>query len=130
MSNPNAAAYIVEGIADATEGSGFRWAFAHPVVRFLVPRMEHPRFVMDFALPERTFRQTGPVTLSFAINGQPLDRARFDHAGQQHFERDVPLALLHFDSVNLVSIQPDRVWTSPEDGAKLSFVIARLGFVE
>ncbi|PWT96802.1 MAG: hypothetical protein C5B51_32675 [Terriglobia bacterium] len=130
MSNPNAAAYIVRGIADDTEGTGYRWAYEHPVLRFLVPRMDHPRFVMDFALPERTFRTTGPVTLTFSLNGETFDRTTYNHPGQLQYAHDVPSGLVRWDAVNQVAIEPDKVWTSPADGTKLSFVISRVGFVE
>ncbi|MBV8903645.1 MAG: hypothetical protein JOZ22_08420 [Acidobacteriia bacterium] len=130
MSNPNAAAYIVQGIGGNTEGSGYRWAFAHPVLRFHIPAIEHPKFILDFALPSETFRVTGPVTLTIAFNGHMFDRPRFDTAGLQHYEREVPPGLLHPDSINLVSIDPDKVYTAPADGVKLGFPLARAGFIE
>jgi hypothetical protein len=85
---------------------------------------------MDFALPNPTFRVTGPVTLSIAVNGRAFDHPRFEHSGQQHYERDVPAGFLHFGAINLVSIDPDKIYTAPEDGAKLGFPLSRLGFVE
>jgi len=130
MSNPNASAYIVQGISDNTEGTGYRWAYAHPVLRFLVPRMDHPRLVMDFALPERMWRITGPVTLTFSLNGRFFDRWVSTAPGQLHYEKEVPAELLHWDALNLLSIEPDKVWASEADGNKLGFVIARVGFVE
>jgi hypothetical protein len=130
MSNPNADAYIVGGIEAHTEGSGFRWAYAHPVLRFLVPRIDHPRFVMDFALPETAFRVTGPVTLSISLNGRAFDRARFDHPGQQHYEHEVPGDFLRSNAINLVAIDPDKLYTAPADGVKLGFPLSRVGFVD
>ena len=129
VANPNADAYIVQGIGDQTEGRGFRWAFAHPVLRFFVPSMHHPKFLLDFALPEPTFRVTGPVTLTFSINGRFLDERRFREMGQQHYEREIPEGFLRFGALNLVSIDPDKVFVA-EDGAKLSFPFSRAGFVE
>jgi hypothetical protein len=130
MTNPNADAYIVQGISSHTEGSGYRWAFAHPVVRFLVPKMDHPRFVMDFALPPQTFQSTGPVTITFSLNGKFLDRSTWTSPGQLNYEHEVPPGLIRWDAINLVAIDPDKVWMSPQDGAQLAFVVARLGFVE
>jgi hypothetical protein len=130
MSNPNADAYIVQGVAAHTEGPGFRWTYAHPVLRFRLPGVERLRFVMDFALPEITFRVTGPVTLSISLNGRPFDHPRFDHPGQEHYERDVPPDYLRADAINLVAIDPDKLYTAPEDSAKLGFPLSRVGFVE
>ena len=129
VANPNASAYIVKDVGDQTEGGGFRWAFAHPVLRFTVPPMDHPKFVMDFALPEPTFRVTGPLTLTFSINGRFFDQRRFAEMGQQHYEREVPAGFLRIGALNLVSIDPDKVFTA-EDGAKLGFPFSRAGFVE
>ena len=130
MSNPNADAYIVQGIGGHTEVGGFRWAFAHPVLRFRLPRTDHLRFAMDFALPETTFRVTGPVTLAISFNGRPFDRPSFERAGQKHYERDVPRDFLRADAINLVAIDPDKVYTAPQDGMKLGFPLSRVGFVE
>jgi hypothetical protein len=129
MASANASAYIVQDIGDRTESRGFRWAFAHPVLRFLVPPMDHPKFLMDFALPESTFRVTGPDTLTFSLNGQFFDRRRFAEMGQQHYEREMPDGFLRFGAVNLVAIDPDKVYVA-EDGVKLGFPVTRVGFVE
>ena len=129
VANPNAAAYIVKDVGGKTEGGGFRWAFAHPVLRFIVPPMDHAKFVMDFALPEPTFRVTGPVTLTFSLNGRLLDKQRFAEMGQHHYEHEVADGFLRFGAVNLVSIEPDKVFVA-DDGAKLSFPFSRVGFVE
>src|SRR5438132_1023046 len=85
MSDPNAGAYIVQGIAGRTDDVPWRWAYEHPVLQFQVPDVGRLRFILDFSLPERTFRQTGPVTLTFSINGRWFDRARFDTPGELHY---------------------------------------------
>jgi hypothetical protein len=130
MSNPNAAAYIVQGIANTTEGNGYRWAFAHPVLRFLVPQIERPKFLLDFWLSATVLQVTGPLTVSISLNGRLFDRAHFAQPGEQHYQREVPAGFLHANAINLVSIDPDKVYTAPADGAKLSFPISRVGFVE
>jgi hypothetical protein len=130
MTDSNASAYIVQGIGRDTEGTGYRWTFEHPVLRFFVPRMDQPKFVMDFALSRRTFRTTGPVTLTFTLNGKAFDRKTWQLPGQQHYEYEVPVEFFRWEAVNLVAIDPDKVWTSPDDGAKLGFVVSRVGFVE
>jgi hypothetical protein len=129
VANPNAAAYIVKDVGDKTEGGGFRWAFAHPVLRFMVPLMDHPKFVMDFFLPEPAFRVTGPLTLTFSLNGRFFDKQRFAQMGQQHYQHDVADGFLLFGAINLMSIDPDKVFVA-EDGARLSFPFSRVGFTE
>jgi hypothetical protein len=129
MADRNADAYLVRDIADGGPGT-WRWAYAHPVMRFALPTVERVNFAMDFTIPERTMRETGPVTLTIRINGELLDRARFDHPGQLHYAHAVPQALLRLNGINLVAIDPDPVWESKADGAKLGFILSRAGFTE
>ena len=129
MEDPNADVYLVRGFA-ARDAGTWRWALDHPVLRFLVPAAPRLRFEMDFSLPERTFRETGAVTLTFRINGEVLDRHRCETSGQQHYSHEVPEALIRANAVNLVSIDPDPVWVSKADGSHLGFILARAGFTE
>jgi hypothetical protein len=129
MAGANAGDYLVHGFAPA-DGGPTRWALDHPVIRFFVPSAPRLRFDMEFALPERAFRDTGPVTLTFRINGTLLDRHRFETAGQQHYTHDVPAAMLRPNAENLVAIDPEPVWVSKADGGRLGFILARAGFVE
>ena len=131
MSDPFASAYIVKDIADTTESGGWRWTYRRPELRFFVPATaQHLYFTMDFSFPERIFRETGPVTLTFTINGRPFDRSRFEKGGQLHYRKQVPPGLLQPDAENTVVIEPDRVWVSKTDGAALGFILASAGFSE
>jgi hypothetical protein len=129
MSDPNSSAYVVQGIADRTEVP-WRWAYEHPVLRFLAPEVPHLRFMLDFSLPERTFRETGPVTLTFTMNGKFFDRVRFDTPGQLHYGHPVTPEFLNRHGENRVAIDPEPVWVSKADGGKLGFIISRAGFAE
>jgi hypothetical protein len=129
MSDRNAARYLVSGFREAEAGAPGRWADQHPRMRFFLLSAGRLRFTMEFAIPASTFRITGPVTLSFAINGHPLDTMRFDHSGQLEITRAVPPAWLHANAENLVAIDSDKVWVSPEDGARLAFVLGSAGFI-
>jgi len=128
MSDPHAGAYIVQGFRDNSEGT-WRWAHEHPVLRFWLPPVAAVRFSMDLALPDATFHQTGPVTLTIAINGRPFDRVRYDRPGAQHYSKTAPLELLHLGGVNSVAIDPDKCATR-EGGERLGFVLTGAGFVE
>jgi hypothetical protein len=129
MSDANAGIYLVQDFAASGPGT-WRWAYSHPVMRFFVPASPRLRFNLDFALPERTFRETGPVTLTIRINGELLDRHRCDAPGDQRYSHDVPPGLVRANTVNLVAIDPDPVWVSKADGGKLGFILSRAGFTE
>jgi len=130
LSDSNADTYLVRDFAPAAGAGPTRWAFDHPVLRFFVPAQPRLQFTMDFALPERAYRDTGPVTLTFRINGELLDRHRFDAAGEQHYVHEVPTAMLRANAVNLVAIDPEPVCISKSDGTHIGFVLARAGFTD
>jgi hypothetical protein len=129
MADANADAYIVQDVATSGPGT-WRWAYAHPVLRFVVPDVPRLKFNLDFSLPERNFRETGPVTLTFRIDGRVLDRFRCERAGQLQYAHDVPAEWLKVNAVNLVAIDPDPVWVSKTDEGRLGFILSRAGFTE
>lgn len=129
MSDPESSAYVVQGFADKSEGQ-WRWAYDRPVLRFWVPDLPRLNFEMEFALPERTFNETGPVTLTYSLNGHLFDRVRYDQPGQHRYSREAPGELLRRGAMNTVAIEPDKFWVSKEDGTRLSFILVRAGFVE
>jgi hypothetical protein len=129
MSDPNADAYLVQGVADHGPGT-WRWVFDHPVLRFALPAVTQVNFTMDFAIPERTMRETGPVTFTIRINGSVLDRPVWDKPGELHYAHTVPPQLLRPNAINLVAIDPDPVWVSQADGGRLGFILSRAGFTE
>jgi hypothetical protein len=129
MNAADADAYIVQGMRPKSEGP-WRWAHDHPVLRFYLPEVGRINFEMDFSFPENTFRQTGPVTMTFAINGQVFDRVRYDKPGQQQYSHAVPGGLVRANAVNLVAITPDRTARQPGGGEELGFVLTSAGFTE
>ena len=129
MADPNAGQYLVKDVADHGPGT-WRWVFDHPVLRFALPAVTRVNFTMDFAIPERTMRETGPVTLTIRINGAVLDRPLWDKPGELHYAHAVPPEMLRPNSINLVAIDPDPVWVSKADGGRLGFILSRAGFTE
>ena len=113
MADPNADAYLVKDVAPSGPGT-WRWVYDHPVLRFLVPDVPHLKFAMVFSLPERTLRETGPVTLTFIVNGKLLDRLRCERPGEQYYAHDVPPGML----------RPNA------NGGRLGFILSRAGFTE
>jgi len=129
MSDPNASAYVVQGFREKSEGP-WRWAHDHPALRFFLPEVGRINFTMDLSFPEQNLRQTGPVTLTLAINGKPFDRVRFDQPGAHQYRHPVPPELVRQNSINTVAIEPDKTVGRPEGGERLGFVLTRAGFVE
>ena len=129
MADADADLYFVQGVAAHGPGT-WRWTYEHPVLRFLLPESKRLQFTMDFTLPESTFRDTGPVTLSISINGNPLDQVRCENAGQQTYTHTVPAELLRANAINLVAIDARPIWISHSDNERLGFILSRAGFTE
>ncbi len=130
MGDSNAEAYLVRDINRDAEGSGYRWTQKRPELRFALARTHNVKFVMDFAIPDVTMAQTGPVTIAYYINERLLDTVRYDRPGTQHFEKLVPASWLRTDAPTIVAAEIDKLYVAPRDGAKLGFVISSAGFVE
>jgi hypothetical protein len=130
MSDPAADAFLVRDFSKTTEAGSWRWAFRHPQMRFYLRGVEGLHFVMEARVAENTFQETGPVTLTIQINGHDFDKVLFDKPGDRHFDKPVPAALLQPHSENFVSFETDKQWVSKTDGAVLSFVLTRAGFIK
>ena len=128
MDDPMAEDYILK---DISPEPGFRrWAFLHPELRFRVKEARHLTFAAEFAIPEVTYKVTGPVTVSCAVNGKTLGSIRCDHAGDFRLEKPVPLGWIEPGQVVRVTFEATPRWISPEDGAQLSFLLRSAGFTQ
>ncbi len=130
MSGPNPDDHIVRDVLPGDPGSPWRWTGKRPELWFNLQFTDNLRFVMDFSVPESTFPQRGPVTISFFINGRLLDSVRCAKHGEVHFEKAVPAAWLRTDAPTFVAAEIDKVWVAPADRAQLGFVLSRAGFVQ
>ncbi len=128
MSDWDAAEYLVQDVSAHAGDNTWRWTFRHPGLRFYLTSTERLKFVMDFAIAERTFEQTGPVILAIFVNGKLLERKRCQQPGPHHLEYAVPPVMLRPNAVNNVRIEADKVWISPADGTALGFILVRAGF--
>ncbi len=130
MSDASALAHIVKDISPELESGAWRWTLQRPELRFIVSHTKGVKFVMDLAVAKSTFDSTGPVTISFYVNGRLLDKVRYDQPGDKHFEEPVPPEWLEVDRMNTMAAEIDKLYVSPLDGAKLGFILSRAGFAE
>jgi len=128
MDDPDAGAFLVRDISP--ERGSTRWAFLHPELRFRVQDAQGLTFIMEFAIPDVTFRVTGPVTVSCAVNGKKLAAMRCGHAGDYRLERAVPAGWVEPGQPIRVTFDASPKWVSPNDGAQLSFLLRGAGFIK
>jgi len=127
MSAADAETYIVSGVLGAPAGAPWRWTLQRAELNFELDRTDGWKLVADFVIPDSTFRDTGPVTVSFFINGRLLERVFCASPGKQRLEKPAPPEWLSADGVTSVVAEVDRPWVSPNDGARLGMILSRVG---
>jgi hypothetical protein len=130
MGDPSASNYIVGDINESIEGGGWRWTKRKPTLRLQLKRVTNQKFMADLSIADNTFKETGPVTITFTINDHELARETYAKPGRHPFEKAVPAEWLHVVGDNIVSMEIDKLWTSPTDGVELGFILAGAGFQE
>jgi len=108
-------------------GGSWRWTGKRPEVRVFLRTNQMLHYVIDFAIVEATFKDTGPVTLSFFVNGHVLDRITYKASGSQHYEKAVPEDWVEAGKDATVGAEIDKVWISPGDHAALGFILTQIG---
>lgn len=129
MESPDVASHIVKDVYDST-GSPWRWTLSEPTLKILVFTTENVKLTADFTLWDEAFQQTGPLELSFLVNGNPLDTVRYTSPGPQHFEKPVPPDWLHTDQESTIAVKVDKLYVSPHDGKKFGIILSRIGFIQ
>jgi hypothetical protein len=128
MGDPFADEYIVSDISPARDE--WRWAFRKPTLKFHVKDARNLSFVIEFFIPEVTFRETGPVTVSCYLGERFLEKLRCEAPGKHRLQAAVPEGWVRPGEAVTVTAEADRRWVSKEDGAQLSFLLGSAGFIQ
>ncbi len=126
MDNSDADRLIVKDIYGGS-GISWRWTNQEPTVKVLVLTTENVKFSTDFAIWDDGFKSTGPVEISFLVNGKLLDKVRYTTPGDKHFEKPVPADWLAGSREASVAMSVDKLYIAPRDGAKFGVILTRLG---
>jgi hypothetical protein len=129
MNDEEAPDYFLRDISDSLEGGRYRWTQQKPALRLSAPPGPL-RLMAHFGISEVTFKQTGPVTISVLINGHILETATYGEPGDKHIEKPVQAGWVKPGAENQVSLEIDKVWVSPVDGARLGIVLRSIGFIQ
>lgn len=125
MGSPWAEEHIVKDIVRGPVSGGYRWTGGNPALRFRTGSGGPWRLVVNFAVAEATLRTTGPVRVEFAVNGTGVGAVACARDGYYRFEKEVEAG----PGEVIVSAAVDRTWVSPEDGARLGFMLMDAGLV-
>ena len=126
MSDGDAASHFVQDISPGLSET-WRWTGQRPTVRLLMHANENLHYTIDFTIPAVTFEQTGPVTISFLVNGHLLDSVRYTSPGDRHFTKPVPVEWVEKDKEATVAAEIDKLWVSKDDGSRLGFILTSIG---
>ena len=129
MNDPAAEDHFLSDIGPLEAGA-WRWTRQNPTLRFVLPSSKGLKFVADFSISSDTLNVTGPLTITYFVNGHTLDTVKYDKAGEQHFEKPVPAEWLGEGQDTIVKIALDKVYVAPADGVKLGVTLVRAGFTE
>ncbi|MCC7176032.1 MAG: hypothetical protein IT159_12615 [Bryobacterales bacterium] len=130
MNDPDADEHIVRDISRTVESGAWRWTSKRPELRFALSRTKGVKLVVDFAVSRETFAATGPVTISFFVNGRLVEAVRCAEPGNRHFEKHIPQDWLRSDGMTTVAAEIDKLYKSPKDGVELGFILSRIGFTQ
>lgn len=130
MSSPDAQWHILKDVYPGAPGDLWRWTEQEPTLKILAVKTDQLKLSVDFALWSTAFQQTGPVELSFFVNGKLLDKVRYTSQGNKHFEKPIPPDWLATDVESTVSVHIDKLYTAPQDGKKFGFILSSIGFVQ
>ena len=128
MNDPTAPLHFMRDVKNM-EGHTWRWTGKTPTLMLAAPSDRGVKFAANITVAEATFKDTGPVVIKVGINGQELTTERYDVPGPKRIEKPVPDGWLKTGRDNVVSMDVDKVWTSPIDGNQLGFVLTDLGFI-
>jgi hypothetical protein len=126
MADGDVESHIVSGITDISGGS-WRWTEQRPTVRLTVRSVENLKYTIDFTIAGTTFDQTGPVTVSFFVNDHLIGSEHYTAQGNQHYETKVPDGLVEANKEVTVAAEIDKLFTPPEGGQRLGFILTRIG---
>lgn len=106
----------------------FRWTAGEPSIKVKLPDSGPWVAQIEFAIAEATWKETGPVTVSIAMNGRELGSSRYERFGEQTIKVPVPPDVLPDGGEATLSARIEPVWVAPSDGAKLGVLLKSMGF--
>jgi len=128
MSSPDAKLSIVKDVYEPG-GTPWRWTEQDPTVKVLVLSTDNLKLSADFALWDDGFKSTGPVGLTFFVNGKMLDSVRYTTPGVKHYENPVPAGWIMPDTEVPISFHVDKLYVSPRDQKRFGVILTRIGLV-
>jgi hypothetical protein len=127
MAGQDADPRMIRDIQGGAAGVPWRWTSQEPTVKVEVFSPEHLKLSTDFAIWDDGFRQTGPLEISFTVNGRLLQKVSYTTPGVKHFEKPVPPSWLSKDKDATIAFALSKLYVAPQNGVKFGVILVRLG---
>jgi len=124
MTDVDARSHFVADIFEPL-AANWRWTGKRPSIHLNTPPHVNRKYRIEFVIPEQAFRVTGPVALTFLVNGHALGREHYTMAGAYTFEKDVPAEWIASGEATL-GAEIDKVVPAP-NGSHYGFLMVALG---
>jgi hypothetical protein len=128
MSEPSADLHVVKDIYNPGSAP-WRWSGQNPTVRTRAIS-NNLKFRADFAIWNDSFKITGPVEITYLVNGRTLDKIRYTSPGDKHFEEPIPEGWILTDAEATLALSVDKVYVAPKDGNKFGVILVRMGLTK
>jgi hypothetical protein len=129
MNDPAAFDYVVRGVSEDLAGGLWRWTLENPELQFVLKSTDKVKLEAVYSVADATLKDTGPVTVTFSVNGHNLPPVKYAKTGDYKFSQPVPAAWLNTEGLTKVAIDVKPLWVSHTDGQKLGLILIRTGFV-
>ena len=124
VADPRCAGNFVRGFRPSGR---WAWTARRAEMQFMVEGGAR-KFTADVYLAGQTLKETGPVSISFYVNGRLLGAMRCDTAREFVFEKPVPDGWVDPSRPVRVMLEADKAWVSP-DGTEYGFLLVSAGFL-
>jgi hypothetical protein len=125
VADPRDIGHLVRGLRPSGR---WAWTDRRAALRFLVDDPRPQKFTADLFIAVRTFEQTGPIDISWRIDGRLLGALRCDAPRQFVFEKPVPEGWIERGRPIEVELEADKASVAP-DGVEYGFLLVSAGFV-
>jgi hypothetical protein len=127
MGDSNADRAIIKDIYGSSPGTPWRWTKQEPTVHVLVVSNKNLTYRVDYTIWDEGFTTTGPLRISFFLNGKLLATVHDLTPGNKHFEKKIAEQLLTVNTEATLAFRVDKLYVSPRDKAVFGVILTRLG---
>ena len=130
MNDADAEAFFTADIIKGPVDTPWRWTGKRPAITLHPRSIDGLAYAIEYAIPEVTFKATGPVNVTYLVNGRVLDTVRITQHGQRSYQKLVPPGWMIATQPVELAAEIDKTYVSKDDDATLGFLLTSLGLAQ